>query len=94
MNIRTYDVIMFEYSYNSDLAEKRAVDFVRRTARFEDVSLSALAQELKINRATLSSRFNNGGMKLNEFLELCRVLRLSPSEVLSRAESAEPSNEV
>lgn len=74
---------MKEPSYKTiEESAAHAIDNLRRAAQAEDMTKKSMAAAIGISRPTLGARFNDGDMKLSEFLKLSFAAGKTPSEML------------
>lgn len=75
----------------SDSVAQHAADELRRMARYNDTTLTDLADALSISRQTLTNRLNSGTLTLAQFVELANAIGDSPASVLYMAMQEVPN---
>ncbi|MCI1984109.1 MAG: hypothetical protein LKJ47_04990 [Bifidobacteriaceae bacterium] len=75
---------MKEHSYT---LVAQSIDELRKTALANEQTKTKLSETLNISRPTLNARFNDGDMKLTEFVELAVAVGKKPSKVIERCDA-------
>ncbi len=77
-----------EQTYIMQEAACTAVDYLRRAARANDLTKTQMAQIAGISTPTLNRRFEDGDLRLSQFLKLAAAAGVKPSEAIKLCDDA------
>lgn len=77
-----------EQTYIMQEAACNAVDYLRRAARANDLTKAQMAHIAGVSTPTLDRRFEDGDLRLSQFLKLAAAAGVKPSDVIKLCDDA------
>ena len=79
---------MKEQTYIMQQASCNAVDYLRRAARANDLTKTQMAHIVGVSTPTLDRRFEDGDLRLSQFLKLAAAAGVKPSDAIRLCDDA------
>lgn len=77
-----------EQTYIMQEAACNAVDYLRRAARANDLTKAQMAHVAGVSTPTLDRRFEDGDLRLSQFLKLAAAAGVKPSDAIKLCDDA------
>lgn len=77
-----------EQTYIMQEAACSAVDYLRRAARANDLTKTQMAHIAGVSMPTLDRRFEDGDLRLSQFLKLAAAAGVKPSDAIKLCDDA------
>lgn len=77
-----------EQTYIMQEAACNAVDYLRRAARANDLTKTQMAHVAGVSTPTLDRRFEDGDLRLSQFLKLAAAAGVKPSDAIKLCDDA------
>lgn len=77
-----------EQTYIMQEAACNAVDYLRRAARANDLTKTQMAHIAGVSTPTLGRRFEDGDLRLSQFLKLAAAAGVKPSDAIKLCDDA------
>lgn len=77
-----------EHTYIMQEAACNAVDYLRRAARANDLTKTQMAHIAGVSTPTLDRRFEDGDLRLSQFLKLAAAAGVKPSDAIKLCDDA------
>lgn len=77
-----------EQTYLMQEAACNAVDYLRRAARANDLTKAQMAHVAGVSTPTLDRRFEDGDLRLSQFLKLAAAAGVKPSDAIKLCDDA------